>query len=250
MIRAVASAADKQQFAKAVCGKPYFQALLGRDLALWADNPGAPVKLFVLSGAALAVSGCSAQLCGKPQNWEETVCFLRFAGVARLTTDQPSTGPARLPLRRALHLYRLSAGQSLPTGPAPEGLTLRSAPPVMEIAQRLFAGEPERVDAFYSEACTALAHGYAAVRALYDGQGRMVSTVGAYAMANAEAYMAMGETVEELRGQGIGGWLIPTFANELAAQGWQVTFLCEEKRRHFYDGLGFSCVGKYYQYRL
>ena len=36
-----------------------------------------------------------------------------------------------------------------------------------------------------------------------------MSTVGAYAMANGEAYMAMGETLPELRGRGIGGWLIP-----------------------------------------
>ena len=46
-----------------------------------------------------------------------------------------------------------------------------------------------------------------------------MSTVGAYAMANGEAYMAMGETLPELRGRGIGGWLIPYLANELAGGG-------------------------------
>lgn len=31
--------------------------------------------------------------------------------------------------------------------------------------------------------------------------------------------MAMGETLPELRGRGIGGWLIPYLANELAGGG-------------------------------
>ena len=107
-----------------------------------------------------------------------------------------------------------------------------------------------RRDAFYSETCTAVAHGLARVWALRAADGCLVSMVGAYAMANGEAYLATGETVPERRGQGIGGWLIPALANALAAEGWQVTLLCEEKRCRFYTRLGFRPLGGYGQYRL
>lgn len=53
MIQAVTTPAHKQAFATAIQGAPYFRAVMGRDLALWADNPGAPVRLFTLPGAAL-----------------------------------------------------------------------------------------------------------------------------------------------------------------------------------------------------
>lgn len=42
MIQAVTTPAHKQAFATAIQGAPYFRAVMGRDLALWADNPGAP----------------------------------------------------------------------------------------------------------------------------------------------------------------------------------------------------------------
>ena len=44
MIQAVITPAHKQAFATAIQGAPYFRAVMGRDLALWADNPGAPVR--------------------------------------------------------------------------------------------------------------------------------------------------------------------------------------------------------------
>ena len=44
MIQAVTTPAHKQAFATAIQGAPYFRAVMGRDLALWADNPGAPVR--------------------------------------------------------------------------------------------------------------------------------------------------------------------------------------------------------------
>ena len=247
MIAALQTPEQKKSFADCISGKPYFGALLGRDLELWADNPGAPVKLFWADGAALAVSGRGAQLCGVPRDYEETGAFLRFAGVERVTCSVP---PPCWTMRQNLYLYTLEPGQMLPVGAPPKGLLWRDDPSVLEIAQRLFAGEPERIDAFYSEACTAIAHGCARVAALYDENGRQVSTVGAYAMYGGEAYLSRGETVRDLRGRGIGGWLIACFANRLSAQGWRVTFLCEQQRRHFYDSLGFSCTGKYGQYLL
>lgn len=71
-----------------------------------------------------------------------------------------------------------------------------------------------------------------------------------YAMANGEAYMAMGETLPELRGRGIGGWLIPYLANELAGEGWTVTFLCAAERCRFYERLGFVLQKQYVKYKL
>lgn len=245
-IRLLHSEADRAAFASVIASRPFYRALFGRDLRLWTDNPGAPTKLYWLPQAALAISGRSAQLCGAVEDWEELTLFLRFAGVERITADRP----ASLPLCQMLHLFSLEAGESLPLGNPPAGLILDKTPPVSEVAELAF---PEvennaRRDAFYSETCTAVAHGLARVWALRAVDGTLVSMVGAYAMANGEAYLATGETVPELRGQGIGGWLIPALANDLSAEGWQITLLCEENRRHFYTRLGFQRLGAYGQY--
>ena len=162
-IREVSTAADRAAFAAAVAGKPFFGALFGRDLALWAGNAGAPTKLYTLPDAALAISGRSAQLCGAVQNWEELVLFLQFAGVEKLTADRP----APLPPLQTLHLYGLAAGQSLPlvSKEPPDGLRLQTAPAIGPVADLLFP-EPARAarrDAFFSETCTAVAHGLAPV---------------------------------------------------------------------------------------
>ena len=69
------------------------------------------------------------------------------------------------------------------------------------------------------------------------------SAVGAYALANGQAYMACGETVEALRGKGVGGRLIVEMANALAAEGWMPVFLCSPDRVHFYTRLGFEKMG-------
>lgn len=251
MIQAVTDAAQKQTFLQTVEGVPYFQALLGRDAALWTGNPGAPSRLFTLPGGALALSGRSAQLCcekGTEPDWEELALFLQFAGVKRLTMN--TCPPETWPLRRDLDLYTLAPGGHLEPPPLLEGLTIDRSPSMQAISEELFPGEPEQQEHFYSESCTALNHGYARVLAVRDGAGEMICTVGAYAICNGEAYMAAGETREELRGRGIGGHLIATMANELAAEGYTVTFLCEEKRRHFYDRLGFVHTLNYGQYLL
>lgn len=251
MLQAVNDAARKRAFQQVVAGKPYFRALLGRDAALWTGNPGAPTRLFTLPGGALALSGRSAQLCAAGPDlpdWEELALFLRFAGVERLTANL--CPPPSWPLRRDLYLYTLVPGGCLPVPPLLPGLHIDRHPSMGTVSAELFPDEPERRDAFYSESCTAINHGYARVLAVCDGANRMVCTVGAYAIFDGEAYMAAGETRSDLRGQGIGGHLIVTLANELAAEGYTVTFLCEEKRRHFYDRLGFVCNLTYGQYLL
>src|SRR5699024_12544581 len=98
-IRLLHTQADKAAFAGTIAGKPFFRSLLERDLQLWADNPGAATKLYVLPRAALALSGRSAQLCGPVEDWEELTLFLRFAGLEKLVTDHPTP----LPLSSKLH---------------------------------------------------------------------------------------------------------------------------------------------------
>lgn len=251
MIQAVNDAAGRRAVAEVIAGAPYFRALLGRDLALWTGNPGAPTRLFTLPGGALAVSGRSAQLCLGPNaapDWQELALFLRFAGVERLTANRRP--PRTWPLRRDLYLYTLAPGGRLPLPPLPEGLHIDRAPSMQAVSAELFPGEPDRQETFYSESCTAINHGYARVLAVNNGAGEMVCTVGAYAVCGGEAYMAAGETRADLRGRGIGGHLIVALANELAAEGHAVTFLCEDKRRHFYGRLGFVHTLTYGQYLL
>ena len=222
MIQAVTTPAHKQAFATAIQGAPYFRAVMGRDLALWADNPGAPVRLFTLPGAALTLNGSTAQLCGTPQDWEELLSFLQFAGIAHLIAEETPLLPAAA--GEPLFLYSMPPQDRLPLAQEHQGYMLNRSPSVLRLATQLFPQEPERQDCYYSETCTALAHG--------------------------EAYMAMGETLPELRGRGIGGWLIPYLANELAGEGWTVTFLCAAERCRFYDRLGFVLQKQYVKYKL
>ena len=70
------------------------------------------------------------------------------------------------------------------------------------------------------------------VWALQQG-GQTLCTVGAYAVANGQAYMACGQTAEPLRGKGIGGRLIVQMANALVAEGKHPVFLCAPERVHF-----------------
>ena len=83
-----------------------------------------------------------------------------------------------------------------------------------------------------------------------EREGNIICTVGAYALANGQAYMACGETVEALRGKGVGGRLIVEMANALAAEGWMPVFLCSPERVHFYTRLGFEKIGEYARYEV
>ena len=112
MIQAVTTPAHKQAFATAIQGAPYFRAVMGRDLALWADNPGAPVRLFTLPGAALTLNGSTAQLCGTPQDWEELISFLQFAGIAHLIAEETPLLPAAA--GEPLFLYSMPPQDRLP----------------------------------------------------------------------------------------------------------------------------------------
>lgn len=249
MIQSVQPPAHRAAFAAAIQGVPCLHALLGRDLALWADNPGAPVRLFLAETAALALSGSTATLCGSlsADGWEELRSFLRFTGtqVLRSTTPAP-WGTAATPLT----CYGLAAGERLFLPPAPAGLTPDDAPPIGEVARFLFSEHPAQQDAFYSATCSAAARGMARCWALRDAAGALVCTVQADALHDGEACLAMGRTSPALRGQGIGGWHIASCANALAAQGWRVSFLCYPERCRFYDRLGFRQIDTFNEYQI
>ena len=111
----------------------------------------------------------------------------------------------------------------------------------------LFPDRPGKRDDFYSELCSKRSRGLARVWTL-EREGEIVCTVGAYALADGQAYMACGATAEALRGRGIGGRLIVGMAHALSAEGWMPVFLCSPERVHFYTRLGFERLGEYARY--
>lgn len=246
MIQAVTSPEQKEQFSSIIRGIPHFQAVMATDLALWAENPGAPVKLYLAGGAALSLQGRKALLCGEPADWEEMTAFLQFAGAARLLCDV--CPPAPWTPETVWHVFTLSAGRQLPLPPLPEGLRRNDTPSVSAVAELLFGSDEVQKDYFYTVACTSINHGFGCCRTL-ERAGEVLSTVGCYERGHGEAYMAAGMTTPALRGQGLGGWLIASLANELSAQGWNVTFLCAGERRRFYRRLGFCETGRYLSYQ-
>lgn len=117
----------------------------------------------------------------------------------------------------------------------------------MAVARALYPADTARQEDFYSELCSKRARGKALAWTLQRGS-ETVCTVGAYALANGQAYMACGQTARPLRGKGIGGRLIVRMANELAAEGYRPVFLCSPERVHFYTRLGFAKLGEYAKY--
>ena len=117
----------------------------------------------------------------------------------------------------------------------------------MAVARALYPADTARQEDFYSELCSKRTRGKALVWALQQGS-EMVCTVGAYALADGQAYMACGQTAEALRGKGIGGRLIAQMANELATEGYRPVFLCSPERVPFYTRLGFAKLGEYAKY--
>lgn len=237
----IAQLTDESRYARfleACEGKPYFGCVMPLHARLFAKNQ--PCRFFAGPGLALELRGRTAELTGTC-DVEELASFLRLCGVGALLTD--GAAPAGWRLQRVHHRFVLEAGGALPLPPADEalwaGLSLDRAPKAGRIAEWLFPDRPQRRDDFYSELCTKRNHGAAQVWAL-EQSGRIVCTVGAYALYGGEAYMACGQTDEALRGRGVGGRLIVQLANELAAQGWCVSFLCADERVPFYTRLGFA----------
>ena len=185
-------------------------------------------------------------------NPEELAGFLAFCGCESVILDEagclPPTGWHRA---ETLTVFGLAPGRALPLPAADEALwaqlDLDREPAAMDVARALYPEDTARQEDLYSELCTKRIRGKALVWTLRQGR-KAVCTVGAYALANGQAYMACGQTESSLRGKGIGGRLIVQMANELSAEGQRPVFLCSPERVHFYTRLGFEKLAEYARY--
>ena len=178
--------------------------------------------------------------------------FLAFCGCESIILDENECPPpAGWCKAETLTVFGLAPGKALPLPAADEtlraGLTHDREPSAMDVARALYPADTAKQDDFYSELCTKRTRGKALVWALRQ-RSETICTVGAYTLANRQAYMACGQTAQPLRGKGIGGRLIVQMANELAAKGEHPVFLCSPERVHFYTRLGFEKLAEYIRY--
>lgn len=239
MIQAISTDEQKQHFLQAARREPSLYALMARDLALWADNPGAPVKLFTAGDAALSITDDYAWLVGQPGDLEELASFLRFAGVNCLQTCENLPDTPGLTLRGQETVFVLAAGSRLPQPPLPEGFTPDRDVTVSEAADLLFPVQSGYRDGFYSRTLTAVNHGLARLWGLRSETGALVANMGADALVEGHAYLSLLHTDPAYRRRGLGGWLVTAMANALAADGWTCSFFCEPHNLDFYRNLGF-----------
>lgn len=242
MIAAVSTLEQKQRFLAAARREPLLHALLGRDLMLWADNPGAPVRLFLAGQAALSLTDDFAWMVGIPDDPEELAFFLRFAGIRRLQTMSDLSGWPELQLGGQDTVFYLGAGQRLPQPPLPMGFTLDENVRVADAARLLFPVQSGYRDGFYSRTSTAVNHGLARLWGMRDDRGLLMANMGADALFEGQAYLSLLHTDPSCRCRGLGGWLVVTMANALADAGWNSSFFCEPHNLLFYRRLGFESL--------
>lgn len=254
MIRTLTTPGDRQEFDRRIGGRPYFEATMGTHCALFGAHPASGWQFCLLPGqAALALRGGTAALCGAlptgeagAEAREELAGFLRFLGVDRLVAGTPPDLPGWAEAE-PLQLRELPRGGRLPLPPAPPPeLRLTAHPPMQPVSRLIFPHSPAEQEAFYSLACTALAHGIGTCRALLAGQDP-VCTVGCYEQSREEAYLSAGVTAPDWQGRGLASWLIADLANELAAAR-TVRFACAPALGPFYDRLGFARAGTLLQF--
>ena len=249
MIAQVKTPRQRQRFFNACREKLCLGATM--PLALLLFGKSRPGRFFAGPTLALDVGGSTAWLAGHA-NPDELAGFLNFCGCEAVVLDEagcpPPTGWKRA---KTLSVSGLPPGRQLPLPEADaalwQSLEKNTEPAAGKTAEMLFPDRPGKRDDFYSELCSKRSRGLARVWTL-EREGEIVCTVGAYALADGQAYMACGETAEALRGRGIGGRLIVGMANALSAEGWMPVFLCSPERVHFYTRLGFERLGEYARY--
>ena len=249
MIAQVSTKQRRTRFVNACREKSVLGALLPLDLALFGKSQ--PWRFYAGPTLALELSGSTAWLAGHA-NPEELDSFLAFCGCESVILDEAECPPpAGWHRAETLTVFGLAPGKVLPLPAADETLWAQLAldrePSAMEVARALYPTDAARRGDFYSELCTKRTRSKALAWTLRQGS-ETVCTVGAYALANGQAYMACGQTAEPLRGKGIGGRLIVQMANELAAEGQHPVFLCAPERVRFYTRLGFEKLGEYARY--
>ncbi len=254
MIQSAAAPVLQTEYLCRIAGKPYFEAVLGTHLRLFAQHPASGWSFYLLPGSAvLELRGGSAVLCGELPGGEagedareELNGLLRFLHADTLRTERPLALDHWQPAA-PLTLWELSHGRALPLPPAyPAELVRDTAPSMLPVSRLVFAENDAEADEFYSTACTALAHGIGACRALLQ-DGCPVCTVGCYEQSSAESYMAAGVTDPAWQGRGLARWLIVDLANELAADR-AVRFACFPELCGFYEQLGFLQIGEIQHY--
>ena len=249
MIAQVKTPRQRQRFFNACREKLCLGATMPLALSLFGKSQ--PGRFFAGPTLALDVGGGTAWLAGHA-NPDELAEFLNFCGCEAVVLDEagcpPPTGWKRA---KTLSVFGLPLGRQLPLPEADaslwQSLEKNTEPAAGKTAEMLFPDRPGKRDDFYSELCSKRSRGLARVWTL-EREGEIVCTVGAYALADGQAYMACGETAESLRGRGIGGRLIVGMANALSAEGWMPVFLCSPERVHFYTRLGFERLGEYARY--
>ena len=186
------------------------QALFGRS------QPG---RFYAGPSLAMDIGGPDVLAAGSA-NPEELASFLGFCGCRSLITNGPP--PAGWSPAEPVYCFALAAGNRLPLPPTEESLWARlrldTEPPAGALARFLY---PDH---------------------LMDGE-TIAATVGAYAIWGGKAYLACGCAAESLRGRGVGGRLIASLANTLAAEGLDVSLMCRPERVRFYQRLGMEQIG-------
>lgn len=249
MIAQVKTPRQRQRFFNACREKLCLGATMPLALSLFGKSR--PGRFFAGPTLALDVGGSTAWLAGHA-NPDELAGFLNFCGCEAVVLDEaecpPPTGWKRA---KTLSVFGLPLGRQLPLPEADaslwQSLEKNTEPAAGKTAEMLFPDRPGKRDDFYSELCSKRSRGLARVWTL-EREEEIVCTVGAYALAEGQAYMACGETAEALRGRGIGGRLIVGMANALSAEEWMPVFLCSPERVHFYTRLGFERLGEYARY--
>ena len=249
MIAQVKTPRQRQRFFNACREKLCLGATMPLALSLFGKSR--PGRFFAGPTLALDVGGSTAWLAGHA-NPDELAGFLNFCGCEAVVLDEagcpPPTGWKRA---KTLSVFGLPPGRQLPLPEADaalwQSLEKNTEPAAGKTAEMLFPDRPGKREDFYSELCSKRSRGLARVWTL-EREGEIVCTVGAYALADGQAYMACGEMAEALRGRGIGGRLIVGMANALSAEGWMPVFLCSPERVHFYIRLGFERLGEYARY--
>ena len=249
MIAQVKTSRQRQRFLNACRKKLCLGATMPLALSLFGKSQ--PGRFFAGPTLALDVGGSTAWLAGHA-NPDELAGFLNFCGCEAVVLDEaecpPPTGWKRA---TTLSVFGLPPGRQLPLPEADaalwQSLEKNTEPAAGKTAEMLFPDRPGKRDDFYSELCSKRSRGLARVWTL-EREGEIVCTVGAYALADGQAYMACGETAEALRGRGIGGRLIVGMANALSAEGGMPVCLCSPERVHFYTRLGFERLGEYARY--
>ena len=249
MIAQVKTPRQRQRFLNACREKLCLGATMPLALSLFGKSQ--PGRFFAGPTLALDVGGSTAWLAGHA-NPDELAGFLNFCGCEAVVLDEAECPPPTDWKRaKTLSVFGLPPGRQLPLPEADaalwQSLEKNTEPAAGKTAEMLFSDRPGTRDDFYSELCSKRSRGLARVWTL-EREGEIVCTVGAYALADGQAYMACGETAEALRGRGIGGRLIVGMANALSAEGWMPVFLCSPERVHFYTRLGFERLGEYARY--